>query len=407
MNVLFLTDLFMPHAGGARIYYYNLYKNMVALFPDRVRVLTKTTPGWTEFDRQESTGSLRIVRRGRPMPNWKYYQLPRITGPLIQAVRQVRSCKPDLVHFGDLCPPGIVSLGLKSMFGLRYLAYCHGDENAQVDGRRFQPRVRDRIYREASAVVAANEFARQGLIRIGIPESRIHKITPGVDAERFRPYPPNPKLVEQFSLSGRKVLFTAARLVPKKGHATVLRAVARMRRNIPTLRYLIAGEGPERSKLELLTRELGISEMVTFLGNISNERLPEFYNLCDVFVMANRQDTGGDIETFGMVFIEANAAGKAVIAGRSGGAAEAVVDGSTGLIVDPENVDELADALTTLLINNDLRQKLGSNGLRRVQFDFNWRSRAEALRRISEEILGWPSGENCKERVSSMLDQRL
>ena len=387
MNVLFLTDLFLPHAGGARIYYYNLYKNLVSLFPDCVRILTKTTPGWKEFDQQESSNSLRIIRRGRPMQNWKYYQWPRILGPVMQAVRHTRSFKPDLVHFGDLCPPGIVSLCLRSMFGIPYLAYCHGDENSQVDGRRFQPLVRDRIYRDASAVVAANEFARQGLLRIGIPEERIHKITPGVDTERFCPTPPNPQLAEQFSLSRNKVLFTAARLVPKKGLGTILRAVAKIQRSIPNLRYLIAGEGPERGKLETLTRELGLSETVTFLGDVSNEKLPQFYNLCDVFVMANRMAADGDIETFGMVFIEANAAGKPVVAGRSGGAAEAVVHGSTGLIVDPENVDELADALMILLVNNDLREKLGSNGLRRAQIDFNWRSRAEALRQISEAIV--------------------
>jgi len=387
MKILFLTDLFLPHAGGARIYYYNLYRHLVRQFPEHVTILTKKIPGWREFDRIESTPSFRIIRHGRPMQNWKYYQLPRVIFPLAQAIRRLSVDRPDLIHFGDLCPPGVISLILKLSLGCRYLAYCHGDENAQIDQRRFQPIVRDQIYRQATAVVAANEFARQGLIRIGVPEARIHKITPGVDLERFRPAPPNPDFVRQFSLVGKAVLLTVARLVPKKGHQMVLKAVAKIHRDVPGVKYLIAGEGPERSNLESLTKELGLSQVVTFLGNIPNERLPEFYNLCDVFVMANRHTPEGDIETFGMVFVEANAVGKPVVAGRSGGTAEAVVEGSTGLLIDPEDVDELAAALKLMLLNKALRERLGYIGLRRAQADFNWRTRAEVLHQVSQEIL--------------------
>jgi phosphatidylinositol alpha-1,6-mannosyltransferase len=359
----------------------------VAEFSDQVTILTKKIPGWMEFDRRESTSSLHIIRHGRPMPNWKYYQLPRIVFPLVQSVRLLKAQAPDLIHFGDLCPPGVISLCLKFLLGYPYLAYCHGDENAQIDQRRFQPVVRDQIYQQAAAVVAANEFARQGLIRIGVPEARIHKITPGVDLERFHPAIPNQELAKQLCLTGKTVLLTVARLVPKKGHRAVLKAVARINRDFPDLKYLIVGEGPERHGLESLTKELGLSQVVNFLGNVPNERLPEFYNLCDVFVMANGRTLEGDIETFGMVFVEANAVGKPVVAGRCGGATEAVIDGSTGLLVDPEDIDQLEAALKLVLSNKELREKLGSAGLRRAQVDFDWKSRAKALHQVSQDIL--------------------
>jgi len=387
MNILFLTDLFLPHAGGARVYYHNIYKHLVAGSDDSVTILTTRIPGWQEFDNGQSSASLRIVRKGHPMPNWKYYQLPRVIHPLAQGVLKARSSKADLIHFGDLCPPGVVSVCLKRLLGLPYLAYCHGDENAQIDGRRFQPIVRDHIYGGAAAVVAANEFARQGLLRIGIPDERIHKITPGVDLERFRPMSPDPELFARLSLAGKTVLLTAARLVPKKGHATALHAVARVHAETGNIRYLIAGDGPERNRLETLTRELGLSEVVTFLGDVPNAQLPAYYNLCDIFVMANRQASDGDIETFGMVFIEANAAGKPVVAGRSGGAAEAVVEGATGFLVVPEDAEELSARLKMLVLDKVLRERIGAAGLQRARTDFQWKTRAERLKHISAEIL--------------------
>jgi phosphatidylinositol alpha-1,6-mannosyltransferase len=104
-------------------------------------------------------------------------------------------------------------------------------------------------------------------------------------------------------------------------------------------------------------------------------------------VMPNRQEESGDIEGFGMVFLEANAAGKPVIGGRSGGAAEAIVEGSTGYLVNPDDHEEIAGILQLLLSNRELRARLGEAGTQRVRADFNWKSRAEALRKVNQDIL--------------------
>lgn len=387
MRIALLADSFLPHAGGSRVYYYHIYKHLVAEFRDRVTVLTGKVPGWEQFDRRESTESFKIIRRFKPLPNWKYHQLPKIVFPLGEAIRLVRNDNVDLIHCGDLYPQGVIGLGLKCLLGIPYLVFCHGEEITQTDRRRYQPYVRDRVYQRADGVVAANEFGVSNLRRIGVAEDRIHKITPGVQCENFRPQPREPDLVDRFSLSGKVTLLTVGRLVPRKGHDVVLAALARILNEVPNVRYLIVGKGPERARLEALARELAIRDVVEFVGSVSDDKLPQFYNLCDVFVMPNRFESDGDIEGFGMVFLEASATCKPVVAGRTGGTAEAILDGVTGFLVDPQDVDELSAALKKLILNPALRYEMGSAGRRRAQTEFCWQPRAHDLRRLSSEIL--------------------
>jgi len=383
MNILALTDYYLPHSGGSRVYYHNLYKNLVASFPDTVTVLTKKVPGWQEFDRQHSTDSLRIRRRSKPLITWKYQHLPKIVFPLAHALQFAKHA--DLLHCGDLYPPGVIGLLLKRAANIPYLIFCHGDEITQTDCRRYQPRVRDQIYRDSAAVVAANEFAYQRLLRLGIGEQKVFKVTPGVDLERFTATASTAELAARLGLNGKSVILSVGRLVPKKGYPVVLEAVARIAAGHNSLRYLIAGDGPERSRLEALASHLGLQEIVTFLGDVPQEKLPDLYSACDVFVLANRY-AEGDVESFGMVFLEAGAAGKPVVGGRSGGTAEAVLEGVTGLLIDPDDVQQLATVLQQLLGNPAMRRHMGEAGLQRVRAEFNWQSRAEALREISWEI---------------------
>ncbi|HZR27948.1 MAG TPA: glycosyltransferase family 4 protein, partial [Terriglobales bacterium] len=295
--------------------------------------------------------------------------------------------KYDCLHCGDLFPQALNGVYLSKLFEVPLLVFCHGDEVSQTDRRRFQPRVRDFIYHHADAVVAANQFACDGLVRIGIPGERIHKLTPGVDLERFMPRPRSDELIEKYGLQGKKVLLTVARLVPRKGHKVVLQALPEVLREIPNLKYLIAGEGPEKDNLQKLVTELGLQEVVVFVGDISHERICDYYSLCDVFIMINRLEAGGDVESFGMVFTEANAVGKPVVGGRSGGAAEAVLDGKTGFLVDPGSAEEVANRLLLLLNNEDLCKRMGLAGLTRVQAEFNWSTRAQALREINADLV--------------------
>ena len=386
-NILLLTDAFLPHAGGSREYYYNIYRKLVDLGDSQVTLLTKKIPGWKEFDRSSSSERFRIVRRFKPLRSWKYHELPKGLGPFLQATWHAMGRRPSLVHAGDLFPPGLTAMILKKLLGLPYVVYCHGEEVTQLDHFKYQPRVRDRIYLNADAVIAASEFARSNLIRLGVPNDRICKIVPGVDSERFRPMPGRTDLVERYGLQRKTVVLTVARLIPRKGHRVVLEALGKVYREFPDAHYLIAGTGPEEDRLRQTVRDLGLNERVTFAGYVPAEQLPDIYNLSDIMVMPNRQEKDGDVEGFGIVFLEANATGKPVVAGRSGGAIEAVAEGKTGYLVNPEDSNELAGVLRRLLADQVLRERLGREGVRRVKSEFNWESRAKILRNLNFRIL--------------------
>lgn len=388
MNILFTADAYLPHAGGSRVYYHNVYKRLADAYGDRLTVLTKQVPGWQEFDQQVTADTFRVIRRSRPLATWKFHQLHKLLVPLAHTVAAARQVKPDILHAGDLYPQGLIAWILKKVLGLPYLVYCHGEEITQMDRRRLEPLMRNMIYRGADGVIACSNFARENLIRIGVPRERIQKINPGVDSLRFTPGPPSPDLVKRFSLEGKQVLLTVARLVPRKGHATVIAALARMARTNPNVRYLIVGTGPEQERLSDLVRELHLDDFVIFAGYVADSELPDYYRTCDLLVMPNFEEANsGDIEGFGMVFLEANAAGKPVIAGRSGGTAEAVLDGVTGYLVDPHDLESLVDRLQALLTDPALYHRLGAKALERARDEFSWQSRAAHIHEFTAAIV--------------------
>ena len=382
MQSLLLADAFLPHAGGSRVYYYHLYRDWA---PDRVTVLTKEIPGWQEFDRRESKECFRIIRRFKPLDTTRYGELPKAALPMVQALVRAMFWPVDVVACGDLFPPGPIAMLLKRTFGLPYLVHCHGDDFLQAGRYRQQLRLRNSIYRSADMVIANSEFTRQLLLESGIPDYRIRKITPGVNCAEFAPVPSDHGLVERLTLQGVRVLLTVARLGPRKGHDMVLRAVAKLGGEFPGLKYLIVGDGPEETKLRQLAGELGISERVTFAGFVPQDQLPDYYRLCDVMVMPNREQAG-DKEGFGMTFLEASAAGKPAIGGRSGGASEAVSDGVTGLIVEPTDLDQLTAAIRTLLLQPRMAEAMGAAGLQRARTQFDWKLRSAELHSIVREL---------------------
>jgi phosphatidyl-myo-inositol dimannoside synthase len=384
MRIALLTDEFLPHAGGSRIYYYNLFRR-ISTMGDEVTILTSKVSGWREFDNKEQTKFFRIKRNFRSLRDLSYSQLPKVVGPMLISVAFSIFHRPNVLHSGDLYPPGVIAIILQKLLGIPFIAYCHGEDITLTDERRFQPRLRNMIYRSANAIIANGDFAVQNLSRIGIESKKIHKITPGLDVSSFYPDTSNMELRQQYGIDGELVLMTVARLVSRKGHSRVIRALAKLRSGIPPFKYVIVGRGPLEAELRALTAQLNLEDRVVFAGFVADDALNRHYNLADIVVMPNTGDDG-DVEGFGMVFLEANATGKPVIGGRSGGTAEAILDKETGFLVDPSDDQELHNALYALLTDGELRRRMGLAGLQRVQTEFSWESRAAELRTISHAV---------------------
>jgi phosphatidylinositol alpha-1,6-mannosyltransferase len=167
----------------------------------------------------------------------------------------------------------------------------------------------------------------------------------------------------------------------------VIKALPVILRSIPDVTYLIVGDGPYRTNLERLAESLGLRGSVIFAGHVEAEILPECLAICDVFVMTSRAHPDRcDVEGFGLVYLEANACGKPVIGGRSGGVIDAVKHESTGLLVDPLDANDVAHAVIRLLKDRDYARRLGEQGMRRVHGEFTWHHVAERVRAALADV---------------------
>ena len=231
-----------------------------------------------------------------------------------------------------------------------------------------------------------HDLACDVLRELGLAErtGRVRVIPLGTDPELFRPGLDPAPLIAGHGLPAGRWLLTVARLVPHKGMDTTIRALALLALRYPDLRYAIVGQGPERGALEDLARGEGVAERVHFLSGLGDESLPLAYALATVYVGASRQ-TAKDVEGFGIALLEAQAAGIPVVAGQSGGIPDAVQDGVTGVLTDPEDPAAVAAAIAGLLDDPGRAQQFGAAGRAAVERFFNWSRVVGDLRAVSSE----------------------
>ena len=371
MSHLLVTNDFPPKQGGIQSYLYELVRRLP---PDEVTVLTTPYRGAAEFDRRQD---FRIVRWSSPV------LLP--TPALARAVRRLSAASgAGLVLLDPALPLGLLGRAL----GLPYGVVLHGAE-VTVPGRLplFRQLLAS-VLSGASIVVAAGGYPACEASRAAAVRLPVVIVPPGVDHERFHPLDPGERLAARRRLGlpteGRLVV-SVSRLVPRKGMDSLIEAVARLGAARPDVTLAIGGGGRDRRRLEGLARRSGAA--VRFLGRVADEDLPLLDGAADVWAMCCRDRWFGlEQEGFGIVFLEAAASGVAQLAGRSGGADEAVVDGETGLVVEhPKDPAEVATGLARLLDDADLRDRLGAEARRRAVEEFDY---GHLARRLQEALVG-------------------
>lgn len=217
----------------------------------------------------------------------------------------------------------------------------------------------------------------------GISPDKIDVVINGTNPDLF--YPADATgLKEQLGLTGRKIILSISRLIDRKGTDTILKALAILAPEMPDLHHVIVGEGPQRTYLEQLVRELNIEDHVTFVGWIPYKEVYNYYNLCDVFVMPSKTQLP-EVEAFGIAYLEANACEKPVIGTTTGGISDAIKDGQTGLLVEEQNPGELAGAIQKILGNESLKHSLGQQGRQRVLDEANWDSVTNRLFKLIDK----------------------
>jgi phosphatidylinositol alpha-1,6-mannosyltransferase len=367
-RTLLVTNDFPPRPGGIQSFLHGLVSRLPA---DEVVVYTSRWRGWEDWDAQQP---FPVVREDTSV-------LLPTPGVRRRAVALLAEHGCDAVWFGAAAPLGLLAPALRDAGARRIVATTHGHEV----GWAMAPGARQLLRRIASSVDVVTylgDYTRRRLAAaVGADNAaKLEPLTPGVDAEMFRPGLGG-GVRESLSLGDAPVVVCVSRLMPRKGQDVLIEALPLVRRTVPDARLLLVGGGPSRSRLEQLADRTGVADAVVFTGSVPWVELPAYFGAGDVFAMPCRTRlAGADVEGLGIVFLEAAACGLPVVAGNSGGAPDAVLDGETGCVVDGRSALAVAEAIVALLADLDRASAMGDRGRHWVTEQWSWTRSVERLR---------------------------
>ena len=365
MKHLLVTNDFPPKIGGIQSLLWEWWRRLP---PDRFAVLTSPYDGSAQFD---SAQAYRIERTREPVLLPHPWMVRRIDA-------LAREVGADLVVLDPALPLGLVGPSLHLPFDV----VLHGAE-VTVPGRiPGTKQALGNVLRRARHVISAGAYAAGEAERAADSSLPVTIVPPGVDVERFRPSSTDERAEarRRFGLPvDAELIVSISRLVPRKGFDVAIEAAALLAPSRPDLVLAISGGGRDERRLRRLAAERRAP--VVFLGRVPNDQLPDLYGCADVFAMVCRSRWGGlEQEGFGIVFVEAAACGVPQVAGDSGGAAEAVDDGVTGIVVRrPDDPAEVAAAFAALLDDDALRASMATASRARAVAEFSYDVLAERL----------------------------
>lgn len=362
-KTLLVTVDFYPQLGGVANYYLNLCLNL-----DKEKIVVLTEGG------AEGDAPFKVYRKKL----FFSFIWPKWLLMMLQIYRVVKKEKIEMIWVGDVIPTGAAVYFLTKLLKVPYIVSCHGNDILQARRLKRREKMARMVLNKARKVTVNSQYTSKLIRSLGVENQEVNIIYPGVNEFRGDLSGVQKTIIDKLGLKNKNILLSIGRLVERKGFDRVIESLPQVVREMPDLIYLIAGDGPDRARLE----KLGGGQ-VKFLGRVAEEEKWALMDLCDLFIMPARESQG-DVEGFGIVYLEAGVSGKAVIAGNVGGAREAVVDGLTGLLVDPEKTDEIGRAIIKLFRDNELREKMGRAGRERVLGEFSWSKITGDFRRICE-----------------------
>ncbi|MGW5969117.1 glycosyltransferase family 4 protein [Streptomyces sp. NPDC055186] len=377
-KTLIVTNDFPPRPGGIQAFLHNM---ALRLDPERLVVHASTWKHTREgalataaFDAEQP---FTVVRARTTM----LLPTPRATRRAVALLRE-HGCTS--VWFGAAAPLGLMAPALRRAGAERIVATTHGHEAgwAQLPAARQLLR---RIGESTDTITYLGEYTRSRIAGALTPgaAARMVQLPPGVDEKTFHPGSGGDEVRARLGLTDRPVVVCVSRLVPRKGQDTLIRAMPAILAAEPDAVLLIVGGGPYEKDLRRLARDTGVAGSVRFTGAVPWSELPAHYGAGDVFAMPCRTRRGGlDVEGLGIVYLEASATGLPVVAGDSGGAPDAVLDGETGWVVRGDTPAESADRIITLLADPGLRRRMGERGREWVEEKWRWDLLAESLKNL-------------------------
>jgi len=364
MNVVTVTTDFPPAVGGIQAVLYNTLRHFSVT--EKMAVVAPDHPDAPAFDRGQPFAVRRFPAGRSTFPLARASRLTRMT---VETLRAVRGTRGDVVLCGHPYA-SFVGLVARRVLGTPFVVWAHAKELLTYRDllRRWLPR--------ADAVLVISAHTRRLVEELGVDAARTVLIPYAPDCDPAPAGDPVPA-----GGGAGNLILTVARMDDLyKGHDVMLRALPLIAAKVPTVRWVVVGDGRLRVYYERMAEVLGVRDRVRFTGAVPTLEKNRLFQECRVFAMPSRdRRIDGGAEGFGLVYLEANAFGRPVVAGRAGGTTDAVVDGETGLLVDPENEVAVADAVVRLLTDADFAARLGKQGAERVQKSFGWPRTAAAV----------------------------
>jgi phosphatidylinositol alpha-1,6-mannosyltransferase len=375
--VLFVTNDFGPRAGGIETFVIGLIERRA--FGSTI-VYTSAQDDSEEYDQRWKRDFGVTVIRDRSkilLPT------PRVARNLKRVIKQegIR-----VAAFGAAAPLGLLSASMKSAGVRKTVALTHGHEVWWAKIFPFTCAIR-RIGATIDSLTYLGEFTQKAISRSLSKQAvkQMVKIAPGIDVEHFSPQDSS-ELRRELGLDEKKVIVSVGRLVHRKGQDHLIESMPEILAKVPNAHLLIVGRGPYLEHLAKLVAVNKIENHVSFIGRVQYAELPRFICAGDVFAMPSRSRFAGlEVEGLGIVYLEASACGLPVVAGNSGGAPDAVVEGITGLVVDGTNNTQIADAVITLLTNPQKCKEMGDAGQAWIKENWRWEIWSKRFNELLEE----------------------
>jgi phosphatidylinositol alpha-1,6-mannosyltransferase len=364
-KILLVTNDFGPRTGGIETFVIGLFERITS---HEVFVLTSQQGDTSAYDKHwlDAYG-VRVIRDRSKilLPTWR----------VIRAAKKiVRDNNIEIAVFGAAAPLALMSRALRKAGVQKIVAITHGHEVWWARIFPFSVAIK-RIGNSVDFLTYLGEFTRQAISKALPPKRRgaMVKIAPGIDTAHFIPQPDSMQMRTKLGLEKKKIIISVGRLVHRKGQDKLIESLPLILKSVPNAHVLLVGEGPYRTHLEKLVAEKSLQNHVTFAGRVMYDKLPSYLSAADLFVMPSRSRLFGlEVEGLGIVYLEASACGIPVIAGNSGGAPDAVIEGVTGFSVDGTNTDEITRAVVEICSDAERASQMGAAGRNWVVDKWRW-----------------------------------
>lgn len=357
MNFLVLTADYPPIEGGISTVAYQVSRELAGM-GHAVTVVAPYFSGQEAFDAAEPVQVVRFrgygLGWGRLAPMWWTARPHMAAADCVIAI--------NASHGGVLA----------WMHRKRFITFAYAYEFLRFKRDGLPGRLLHKVYAAAERVISISRFTTENLEKFGVSAARIATVHPGAVIPEPRTQADLDAIRQRLVLDTEPIILAVGRFVSRKRHVTLVRALPAVLAQYPDALVVMVGQGPSQQAVAREAIALGVRDHVILPGRLSDDDVAALYQLCTLFALPTGADADGQVEGFGLVFTEAHAHGKPVVAGSSGGVVDAVLHEETGLLVEPDHPDALAAAILRLLDDPAYARRLGERGRARVEQELNW-----------------------------------